>query len=896
MIKMNVKVLTCLLVVTLLTNGVLSQSGGSNPYFVYYSSNCTDEVLHEFECCHRPPIIPDSLAIEYITRRMDSDSKPWQLDALIEWKLSENGNHSFAVSFKPTVSLAELDAMDGSFVNTNRYRFCIPEDEMYADSCNSEPYFTTVVNETSLLVEDILFGFSYEFLLESVLDGKPSISYYCYKSCNDVLPETTAPDCYEATGDEDFCREYPVPISGAPTNVEIGAGCPTNKQTSWEITLSWDPPVHQNGEILQYDIRAYRLDRGGLPVFWRSNFSYLANEDNTSYVYNIKPDDPYIFPVLGGFQTNGEYAIKIFTVVRLPPEFNATYRQRGAESIRILRTYESDWCPTTPKETPTTPTAATTPTTPIPRSASTQADSLSQSATPNLATESGGSPDTVSSGILTIIVLVSLLLFVTFVFLVNRAFCQGKQRSLDRKETVYVQKIQNHYEMKEQKVIVPIELKGKEITDRSNIEVESEPLGRGQYGDVYKGTLIGLNGMKDKTIVAVKTPKCDASLALKEDFVDEIKLMIDIGNHPHIMPLYGCCTITEPYYLITEFMKYGGLDKFLRRCRSMENAIIDPIYNLKELNQVQIAWQISKGMAFLSTTKFFHGDLAARNCLVGADLVVKISDFGLSDDVYQSGYKRIAPEKKRPVKWYSPEANLDGVCSSKGDVWSYGIVMWEIYSLGDIPYPGMPATEVVKRILKGYRLPQPDGCPLDIYKIMLECWQQSPKERPTFSELEYALELILHHRADQDIRVTTGELHENPYLPVNDQSEIPSVVRKDSSLAQKINLSEMLGTSADSAIYDMNNTSTASFIVDNSLVGAPISVQPILEETLVPSDKRKSTGSFDFDPELLSNESDSIVFTNIFDEEREDGGSEEKETAVKGDSDISQGKKQAEKA
>ncbi|KAJ8024634.1 Tyrosine-protein kinase ABL1 [Holothuria leucospilota] len=353
--------------------------------------------------------------------------------------------------------------------------------------------------------------------------------------------------------------------------------------------------------------------------------------------------------------------------------------------------------------------------------------------------------------------------------------------------------------------------------------------------------------------------------------------MIDIGKHPHIMPLYGCCTITEPYYLITEFMKYGALDKFLRRCRSMENATIDPIYNLKELNQVQIAWQISKGMAFLSTTKFFHGDLAARNCLVGADLVVKISDFGLSDDVYQSGYKRIAPEKKRPVKW-----------------WSYGIVMWEIYSLGDIPYPGMPATEVVKRILKGYRLPQPDGCPLDIYKIMLECWQQSPKERPTFSELEYALELILHHRADKDIRVTTGELHENPYLPVNDQSEIPSAVRKDSSLAQKINLSELFGTSADSAIYDMNNTSTASFIVDNRLVGAPISVQPIFEETLLPSDKGNSTGSFDFDPELLSSDSDSFVFTDIIDEESEDGENED-ETAVKRDIDIAQGKKQAQK-
>ncbi|KAJ8046106.1 Myoblast growth factor receptor egl-15 [Holothuria leucospilota] len=275
---------------------------------------------------------------------------------------------------------------------------------------------------------------------------------------------------------------------------------------------------------------------------------------------------------------------------------------------------------------------------------------------------------------------------------------------------------------------------------------------------------------------------------MKEDFLDEIKLITDIGEHPHIMPLYGCCTMTEPYYLITEFMKYGALDNFLLRCRNMEYAVLDPIYNLEELNQVQIAWQISKGMAFLSTTKFFHGDLAARNCLVGSNLIVKISDFGLSDDIYLRGYKRIASEKKRPVKWYSPEANLDGVCSTKGDVWSYGVVMWEIYTLGDIPYPGMPAPEVIERIANGYRLPPPDGCPSDIYTIMMECWQQSPKERPTFSELEKTLELLLHQRADKDIQVATSEQNRSPYLHIEDQQGEPTASSRKSSLAAKLNL------------------------------------------------------------------------------------------------------------
>ncbi|PIK43187.1 putative tyrosine-protein kinase, partial [Apostichopus japonicus] len=139
--------------------------------------------------------------------------------------------------------------------------------------------------------------------------------------------------------------------------------------------------------------------------------------------------------------------------------------------------------------------------------------------------------------------------------------------------------------------------------------------------------------------------------------------------------------------------------------------------------------------SYLATTKYFHGDLAARNCLVGENLLVKVSDFGLSDDIYQRGYKRIAPEKKRPVKWYSPEANIDGVCSTKGDVWSFGIVLWEIYTLGGIPFAGMPAVEVVNRTKAGYRMPQPEGCPMDIYKVMAECWQESPQQDQTFLRL-----------------------------------------------------------------------------------------------------------------------------------------------------------------
>ncbi|XP_033107891.1 tyrosine-protein kinase transmembrane receptor Ror-like [Anneissia japonica] len=154
---------------------------------------------------------------------------------------------------------------------------------------------------------------------------------------------------------------------------------------------------------------------------------------------------------------------------------------------------------------------------------------------------------------------------------------------------------------------------------------------------------------------------------MKEDFLDEIRLINEIGSHDNILRVLGCCTLEEPYYLITEYMEYGDLLHFLQKCQP-KFALEDPIYDLQEENRLQIARQITRGMDYLSKTRYYHGDLAARNILVGTGLIVKVSDFGLADDIYQSGYKRLAPEKKRPVKWVSLETNMEGKCTIKSDV------------------------------------------------------------------------------------------------------------------------------------------------------------------------------------------------------------------------------------
>ncbi|XP_054755673.2 fibroblast growth factor receptor 2-like [Lytechinus pictus] len=282
---------------------------------------------------------------------------------------------------------------------------------------------------------------------------------------------------------------------------------------------------------------------------------------------------------------------------------------------------------------------------------------------------------------------------------------------------------------------------GKEF-DRSLLKIEKE-LGAGQFGIVYKAYAFGLNGTKEYVPVAVKSLRVNATPAMEEDFLNEIKLMIDLGSHPNILQIIGCCTAQEPNYLITEYMKYGDLLHFLWKCREDKYRRQDSIFDLTQANQLQICRQISRGMEYIFKTRYYHGDLAARNVLVGEGLEVKISDFGLADDIYQSGYKRLAPDKKRPVKWVSLETNTIGRCTIQSDVWSFGIVMYEICTLGGIPYPGMDGREIITKLQEGYRMPKPDQCPDDIYDIMRACWHASPSERPTFTAIFKRLDDML---------------------------------------------------------------------------------------------------------------------------------------------------------
>ncbi|XP_011721760.2 tyrosine-protein kinase Fer isoform X1 [Macaca nemestrina] len=251
-----------------------------------------------------------------------------------------------------------------------------------------------------------------------------------------------------------------------------------------------------------------------------------------------------------------------------------------------------------------------------------------------------------------------------------------------------------------------------------------ELLGKGNFGEVYKGTL------KDKTSVAVKTCKEDLPQELKIKFLQEAKILKQY-DHPNIVKLIGVCTQRQPVYIIMELVSGGDFLTFLRRKKD----------ELKLKQLVKFSLDAAAGMLYLESKNCIHRDLAARNCLVGENNVLKISDFGMSRQedggVYSSsGLKQI------PIKWTAPEALNYGRYSSESDVWSFGILLWETFSLGVCPYPGMTNQQAREQVERGYRMSAPQNCPEDIFKIMMKCWDYKPENRPKFSELHKELTII----------------------------------------------------------------------------------------------------------------------------------------------------------
>ncbi|XP_033098935.1 tyrosine-protein kinase BTK-like isoform X2 [Anneissia japonica] len=245
-------------------------------------------------------------------------------------------------------------------------------------------------------------------------------------------------------------------------------------------------------------------------------------------------------------------------------------------------------------------------------------------------------------------------------------------------------------------------------------------LGSGQFGVVRLGKL------RNGKFVAVKTMK-EGSMS-EDEFIEEAQVMKEL-QHENLVQLYGVSSLTRPLRIITEYIPKGCLLFYMRR----HPELLD-----KSSLLVFMCHQVAAAMKYLESKKFIHRDLAARNCLVGERNIVKVADFGLTRYVLDDDYT--SSGTKFPIKWTPPEVLHYTRFSSKSDVWAFGILMWEVFSGGKMPYPTMSNVEVVDQVTRhGYRMEKPDSCPPDVYRLMRKCWQEKAEDRPTFSHIHRML-------------------------------------------------------------------------------------------------------------------------------------------------------------
>ncbi|PZC74920.1 tyrosine kinase receptor Cad96Ca [Helicoverpa armigera] len=274
-------------------------------------------------------------------------------------------------------------------------------------------------------------------------------------------------------------------------------------------------------------------------------------------------------------------------------------------------------------------------------------------------------------------------------------------------------------------------------------------VGEGAFGQVWRAQALDIAGKKGEQTVAVKTLKENASEKEKIDLLQELLVMKNLGTHPNVVQLIGCCTEKEPTLVIMEFVSLGKLQQFLRDSRAERHyGNTHGSQFLTSQDLTKFAFQVARGMDFLSLQGIIHRDLAARNVLITEDRVCKVADFGFARDVADTHVYERKSDGRLPIRWMAPESLYDNIFSVKSDIWSFGILLWEIVTLGSTPYPGLSANDVMKKVIEGYRLEKPEHCHRELYNIMYYCWEAEPKDRPDFADIVARLEPLINKDMD----------------------------------------------------------------------------------------------------------------------------------------------------
>uniref|UniRef100_A0A672IYP0 receptor protein-tyrosine kinase n=1 Tax=Salarias fasciatus TaxID=181472 RepID=A0A672IYP0_SALFA len=283
------------------------------------------------------------------------------------------------------------------------------------------------------------------------------------------------------------------------------------------------------------------------------------------------------------------------------------------------------------------------------------------------------------------------------------------------------------------------------MVDRHKLTL-GKTLGEGEFGSVMEGLLTQEESVLKVAVKTMKIAICTRSEM--EDFLREAACMKEF-DHPNVMRLLGVClqTVESEGYpspvVILPYMKHGDLHSYLLYSRLGDCPVYLPSQML-----VKFMTDIARGMEYLSSKNFIHRDLAARNCMLNENMNVCVADFGLSKKIYNGDYYRQGRISKMPVKWIAIESLADRVYTTKSDVWSFGVTMWEIATRGQTPYPGVENSEIYDYLRQGNRLKQPPDCLDSIYALMFSCWLLSPKDRPPFESLRCELEKALDDLPD----------------------------------------------------------------------------------------------------------------------------------------------------
>ncbi|XP_034999401.1 ephrin type-A receptor 7 isoform X4 [Hippoglossus stenolepis] len=347
-----------------------------------------------------------------------------------------------------------------------------------------------------------------------------------------------------------------------------------------------------------------------------------------------------------------------------------------------------------------------------------------------------------------------ILVFMVFGFIIGRRHCGYSKADQEGDEELYFQCTKTYIDPETyEDPSRAVHQFAKEL-DASCIKIE-RVIGAGEFGEVCSGRL-KLPGKRDVS-VAIKTLKVGYTEKQRREFLCEASIMGQF-DHPNVVHLEGVVTRGKPVMIVIEYMENGSLDAFLRK-HDGQFTVIQLVGMLRG---------IAAGMRYLADMGYVHRDLAARNILVNSNLVCKVSDFGLSrviDDDPEAVYTTSGG--KIPVRWTAPEAIQYRKFTSASDVWSYGIVMWEVMSYGERPYWDMSNQDVIKAIEEGYRLPAPMDCPPGLHQLMLDCWQKERAERPKFDQIVGILDKMI--RNPNTLKTPVGTCT-RPISPLLDQS------------------------------------------------------------------------------------------------------------------------------